>query len=81
MYPYNFRYLTDIHVSVYRWYDFNFDYNQQDATNLMYLFVNRTTCFGRFLRPSSGAHNCIHSYSSAAGWYRGSDGTDLIYRV
>jgi hypothetical protein len=28
---------------------------------LFYLFLKGSTCFGRFLRPSSGAHNCTHS--------------------
>jgi hypothetical protein len=34
----------------------SFKYNQQDATlyNILYYF-QRSTCFGRFLRPSSGA--------------------------
>jgi hypothetical protein len=39
-------------------------YNQQDATlyNILYC-CQCTTCFGRFLRPSSGAQiqNCAHS--------------------
>jgi hypothetical protein len=40
-------------------------YNQQDATlyNILY-YCHCSTCFGRFLRPSSGAQNCIHSI-----WY------------
>ena len=25
-------------------------------------FYRRSTCFGRFLRPSSGAHNCTYSF-------------------
>ena len=43
-------------------YSFNFNYNQQDATTLIYLFLKRFTCFRRFLRPSSGAHNCTYSF-------------------
>ena len=35
-----------------------FNYNQQDATIFDYLFLKGSTCFGRFLRPSSVAHNC-----------------------
>ena len=27
-----------------------------------YLFRKGSTCFGRFLRPSSGAHNCTFSF-------------------
>ena len=29
---------------------------------LIYFFLKRSTCFGRFLRPPSGAHNCLHSF-------------------
>ena len=52
---------------------------------LIYLFLKRSACFRRFLRPSSAAHNCTHSFrycqsvlllagtvlwtSTAAGWY------------
>ena len=28
----------------------------------IYLFLKGSTCFRRFLRPSSGAHNCTHSF-------------------
>jgi len=41
---------------------FDDNYNQQDATTLIYLFLKRSTRFGRSLRPSSGAHNCKHSF-------------------
>jgi hypothetical protein len=43
-------------------------YNQQDATlyNILYC-CQCSTCFGRFLRPSSGAQNCTHSI-----WYMSS---------
>jgi hypothetical protein len=39
-----------------------FKYNQQDATlrNGIY-YYQCSTYFRRFLRPSSGAQNCIHS--------------------
>ena len=39
-----------------------FKYKQQDATlhNSIY-YYKCSTCFRRFLRPSSGAQNCIHS--------------------
>jgi len=46
---------------------------------LIYLFLISSTCFGRCLRPSSGALDCIysidvvHRYSGA--WYHGWDGT------
>jgi len=39
-------------------HNLNFNYNQQDATILIYLFLKRSTCFRRFLRPPSVAHNC-----------------------
>jgi hypothetical protein len=41
---------------------YSFKYNQQDATlyNILY-YCQCSTCFGRFLRPSSGALNCIYS--------------------
>jgi len=38
------------------------NYGQQDATFLEFIFFYRcSTCFRRFLRPSSGAHNCTYS--------------------
>ena len=39
-----------------------FNYNQQVATlyNILY-YCQCSTCFKRFLRPSSGAQNCTHS--------------------
>jgi hypothetical protein len=40
-------------------------YNQQDATFLdLFIYINCSTCFRRFLRPSSGAQNCTYSV-----WY------------
>jgi len=39
-----------------------FNYNQQDATIFDYLFLKDSTCFGRFLRRSSGTHNCALSF-------------------
>jgi len=37
-------------------------YNQQDATFLdLFISINYSTCFRRFLRPSSGAQNCTYS--------------------
>jgi len=49
-----------IHVSVNRNVIPNY---QQDATFLSFFiyFYRRSTCFRRFLRPSSGAHNCTYS--------------------
>jgi len=39
------------------------NYSQQDATFLEFIyFYRRCTCFRRFLRPSSGVHNCIYSF-------------------
>jgi hypothetical protein len=40
-------------------------YNQKDATFFyLFIYINCFTCFRRFLRPSSGAHNCTYSI-----WY------------
>jgi len=39
-----------------------FYYSQQVATIFDYLFLKCSTCFGWFLHPSSGAHNCTHSF-------------------
>ena len=37
-------------------------YNQQNATlHSLFISVKCSTCFRRFLRPSSGAQNCIYS--------------------
>ena len=39
------------------------NYSQQDATFLEFVyFYRRSTCFRRFLRPPSGAHNCTYSF-------------------
>jgi hypothetical protein len=47
---------------------YSFKYNQQDAMlyNIIY-YCQRSTCFRRFLRPSSGVQNCTHSI-----WYMSS---------
>jgi len=38
------------------------NYSQQDATFLEIIYFYRhSTCFRRFLLPSSGAHNCTYS--------------------
>jgi len=53
--------------------------SQQDATFLDFIyFYRRSTCFRRFLRPSSGAHNCTYSVrycqtNTAVSCYRGGD--------
>jgi len=46
----------------------------------LFIFINCSTCFRRFLRPSSGAQNCTYSArycqtNTAACCYRGSDGS------
>ena len=39
------------------------NYSQQDATFFFFIyFYRRSTCFRRFLRPSSEAHNCTYSF-------------------
>ena len=35
----------------------------QITTNMMQHFYSCSTCFRRFLRPSSGAHNCTYIFS------------------
>ena len=41
------------------------NYSQQVATFLEFIyFYRRCTCFRRFLRLSSGAHNCTYSFRS-----------------
>jgi hypothetical protein len=51
----------DIYLSVHR--NIITNYSQQDATFLEFIyFYRRSTCFRRFLRPSSGAHNCTYSF-------------------
>jgi hypothetical protein len=53
--------IFDIHISVHR--NIITNYNQQDATFLEIIyFYRRSTGFMRFLRPSSGAHNCTYSF-------------------
>jgi len=57
------------------------NYSQQDAMFLEFIyFYKRSTYFRRFVRPSSGAHNCTYSFrycqtNTAASCYRGGDGT------
>jgi len=70
--PYNFSFVSeavDIHRDKYKscravWtsYSYLFKHNQQDATlhNGIY-YYKCSACFRRFLRPSSGAQNCIHN--------------------
>jgi len=44
--------------------------NQQDATFLnLSTSLRRSTCFRRFLRPSSGAQNCTYSVRYLSGQY------------
>jgi hypothetical protein len=48
----------------------------------LFISINCCTCFRRFLRPSSGARNCIYSVrycqtNTAACCYRGWDGTNF----
>ena len=47
----------------------------------LFIFINCSTCFRRFLRPSSGAQNCTYSIgycqsNTAASCYSGWDGTE-----
>jgi len=57
----------DTYQSVITVKPFNFthkfaEYNQQDPTfHNFFISVRRSTCFGRFFRPSSGAQNSTYS--------------------
>ena len=47
-----------------------FKYNQQDATlHHSSYYYKCSTCFRRFLRPSSGAQNCIHSIGYLSSFF------------
>ena len=58
----------NFHGTVLRFYVFK--PNQQDATlhNFIY-YYKCSTCFRRFLCPSSGAQNCIHSMVYMSSFY------------
>jgi hypothetical protein len=59
-------YTFDVHGSVHR--KCIFKYNQQDVTlHNVFIVVECCTCFGRVLRPLSGAQNCIHSIGHLPG--------------
>ena len=49
---------TSLKLQVQMCYVDYFDYNQKDTAISDYLFLKGSTCFRRFLRPSSGTHNC-----------------------
>ena len=56
-----FDFRFDIRMSVHRKTITN--YRKQDAVFLEFAYSYRcSTCFRRFLRPSSGAHNCTYSF-------------------
>jgi hypothetical protein len=65
-----------------------FKYNQQDATlNNLFISVECSTCFRRFLRPSSGAqklyikHRVLCQTFSATCHCHGRDGTATCFNV
>ena len=61
----NVIYIYDNHVSVHRQYNCTWWTTRCKNFGLfIYLFLIRSTCFGRCLRPSSGAIDCIYSF-----WY------------
>ena len=52
------------------WKDVFAEYNQHGATfHNLFFSVRRLTCFGRFLRPSSGAQNCTYSVTYLSDQY------------
>ena len=58
----------DIHMSVHR--NIIPNYSQLDATFLEFnYFYRRSTCFRRFLRPSSGAHNKSQPTRCNVPWF------------
>jgi hypothetical protein len=58
----------DVHGTVHR---FNvYKHNQQDATlHKGIYYCQCSTCFRRFLRPSSGAQNCIHNIECLSSFF------------
>ena len=50
-----------IRVSVHRKYNSNLQPTRCNVSWYIY-FYKSSTCFRRFLRPSSGAHNCTYSF-------------------
>ena len=50
----------DIHMSVHRKYNSTLQPRRCNVSWYIY-FYRHSTCFRRFLRPSSGAHNCTYS--------------------
>jgi hypothetical protein len=55
------RFIFDIHKSVYN--NIITNYIQRDKRFIEFIyFYRRSTCFRRFLRPSSGAHKCTYSF-------------------
>ena len=50
-----------IHMSVHRKYNSKLQPTRCNVSWFIH-FYRRSTCFGRFLRPSSGAKNCTYSF-------------------
>jgi len=51
----------DIHMSVHQEYNSKLQLTRRSVSWFIY-FYRRSTCFRRFLRPSSRAHNCTYSF-------------------
>ena len=51
----------DIHMSVHRKYNSKLLQTKYDVSWFVY-FYRRSTCFRRFLRPSSGTQNCTYNF-------------------
>ena len=51
----------DIHMSMHRKYNSKLQPTRCNVSYFVY-FYRHCTCFRRFLRPSSGAHNCTYSF-------------------
>jgi len=53
--------IFDIHMSVHHEYISRLQPTRCNVSWFIY-FYRRSTCFRRFLRPSSGAQNCTYSF-------------------
>ena len=56
-----FLQVFDIHMSVHRQYNSKLQPTKCDVSWFIYSY-RCSTCFRRFLRPSSGTHNCTYSF-------------------
>jgi hypothetical protein len=79
--------LFDFHMSMHRKYISKVQQTRCNVFLELFISINSSTCFRRFLHPSSGAQNCTYNVrycqtNTAACCYHGWDGTPwrAIYR-